>query len=212
MASPIDFNTLLTSRGKQLEYLFSVPKAFELGRTYPTLLALPPGDQTRELARVYDPWLPYFQDQGWVVCCPVAPDGKLFFKGSERYMPQIMDNIESQLNPAGGKFYLFGVSHGGVSAFRVATLYPDRFHSITVLPGWPKPADENRLESVSDTPINFLVGEMDSRWREKSELFYNKISQMGGDASLEVIPGEGHMAFHSFPVQRLIQIIQRNCK
>jgi len=33
---------------------------------------------------------------------------------------------------------------------------------------------------------------------KKMEFFYDKISQMDGNASLEVIPGEGHMAFHPF--------------
>jgi len=93
---------------------------------------------------------------------------------------------------------LLGVSNGSLSAFRVATLNPERFHSITGLSGWPKPADENRLDTILHIPIHFLVGEMDSRWREKFEFFYDKISQMDGNASLEVIPGEGHMAFHPF--------------
>jgi hypothetical protein len=59
-------------------------------------------------------------------------------------------------------------------------------------------------------PINFLVGELDSCWREKSELFSSSITSMGGDATLEVIPGEGHTAFQTMQVQRLMQIIVRN--
>jgi len=78
-----------------------------------------------------------------------------------------MGHIKSQVIPAGGKFYLFGISNGGISVFRVATLNPERFHSSTVLPGWP---DENRLDKVLDMPINYLVGEIDSHWRENSEL------------------------------------------
>jgi pimeloyl-ACP methyl ester carboxylesterase len=111
---------------------------------------------------------------------------------------------------AGSKFYLFGVSNGGISAFRVATLNPERFHSLTVLPGWPKPADEKRLDKILKLPINFLVGEADTRWRNKSEEFSRTISSMGGDVSFEVIAREGHMAFHVFPAQRLMQIILRN--
>jgi pimeloyl-ACP methyl ester carboxylesterase len=210
MNNHFTFNTVLTSRGKQLQYLFSVPKDFKTGETYPTLLALPPGEQTRDLVMVYTSWLPTFQEKGWVVCSPVAPDGNLFFRGSERYLPQIMDHIEDQVNLAGGKFYLFGVSNGGISAFRVATLNPERFHSLTVLPGWPKPADEKRLDTLINMPVNFLVGELDGRWREKSKLFHDRIASMGGDSTLEVIPGEGHTAFHSIQVQRLLQIIQRN--
>ena len=94
-------------------------ETFEVGGSYPTLLALPPGDQTRAQLKVYEPWLSYFQEQGWVVCCPVTPDGKLFFRGSERFLPQIMDHVEAQLNLAGAEFYLFDVSNSGISAFRV---------------------------------------------------------------------------------------------
>jgi pimeloyl-ACP methyl ester carboxylesterase len=120
-----------------------------------------------------------------------------------------MDHIESQINLSAAKFYLLGVSNGGISAFRVATLNPERFHSVTVLPGWPKPADEKRLETLINVPINFLVGELDGRWRAKSELFVDKILSLGGDAKLEVIPGQGHMAFQTISAQRLIQIMQR---
>lgn len=210
MTERFTFRTLYTSRGKQLSYLLSTPKEFEAGRPHPTLLALPPGEQTRELALVYEPWLPYFRQKGWVVCSPITPDGKLFFQGPERYLPQIMDHIEEQVTLAGRKFYLFGVSNGGISAFRVATLHPTRFHSITVLPGWPKPADEKRLDALMEMPVNFLVGELDDRWLEKSEVFHDRISSMGGDSSLEVIPGQGHIAFQILQADRLIEIVQRN--
>ena len=167
MNSLAKFNSFKTSRGKQLEYLLSMPEGTTPGSDYRVLLALPPGDQTRDLVKVYEPWLPYFQEHGWVVCSPVAPDGKLFFRGSERYLPQILDHVESRVKVSRGKFYLFGVSNGGISAFRVATLNPERFHSLTVLPGWPKPADEKRLDKILKLPRNFLVGEADTRWRNK---------------------------------------------
>ena len=50
MTDNVRFNTFLTPRGKRLEYLISVPATFEAGGTYPALLALPPGEQTRDLA------------------------------------------------------------------------------------------------------------------------------------------------------------------
>ena len=104
---------------------------------------------------------------------------------------------------------MFGVSNGGISAFRVATLHPERFHSITVLPGWPKPADEKRLANILNIPINFLVGEEDTCWRAKAEIFWAEIVELGGDATLEIIPGEGHMAFAKYPLDRLLEVIKR---
>ena len=66
MDKPYRFKTILTKRGKRLEYLLSVPKAFEIGGTYPALVALPPGEQTRDLVLAYEPWLHHFREQGWV--------------------------------------------------------------------------------------------------------------------------------------------------
>jgi pimeloyl-ACP methyl ester carboxylesterase len=212
MLPPYRFRSITTNRGKELEYLLSLPKNFQPGNNYPALLALPPGEQSRELALVYESWLPFFFERGWIVVIPVARDEKLFFQGSERYLPLIMDEVESEINLYGGKFHLFGVSNGGISAFRVATLHHERFHSITVLPGWPKPADEKRLAHILNIPINFLVGELDSRWLAKAESFWAKIVEMGGDATLEIIPHQGHMAFASYPVEILLDVILRNSR
>lgn len=210
MAGLSEFHTFSTSRGKELGYLLSMPHDFGLEKTYPALLALPPGEQTRGLAQVYEPWFPYLQEQGWIVCCPVVPDEKLFFQGAERYLPCFMDYFESQFHMTGEKYYLFGVSNGGISAFRIATLNPERFHSITVCPGWPKPADAKRLDAILELPVNFLVGDMDTRWRKKAEEFSRKILEMDGDAVLELIPGQGHMAFHTISAARLLQTFMRN--
>lgn len=142
--------------------------------------------------------------------CPVTPDGKLFFQGSERYLPYLMDHIQNEIKLQGDKFYLLGVSNDGISAFRVATLHPECFHSITVMPGWPKPADQKRLEYIMNIPVNFVVGELDERWRAKSEEFSAKLSEMGCDTYLEIIPGEGHMGFHSYGLSELEKLLKRN--
>ena len=211
MPSISAYRTLTTSRGKKLEYFLSLPENFSAGNTYRTILALPPGEQTKSFVDDYRDWFDYFGKQGWVMVCPVAPDGKLFFQGSEQYLPYLMDHLLSELKPFGDRFYLLGVSNGGISAFRIATLQPDRFHSLTVMPGWPKPADEKRLEKLSGIPINFVVGENDDRWRKKSEEFTDTLSKLGGDVSFELIPAGGHLAFQSYSLARLKQLLMRNC-
>ena len=203
------YKFLTTPRGKKLEYLLSLPKDFDAAKTYHTILAIPPGDQTKEYVAAYESWFDYFAKQGWIVVSPVAPDGKLFFQGSERYLPYLMDQIQSEFKLDGDKFYLLGVSHGGNSSFRVGTLYPERFHSITVIPGWPKPADENRLENIVEVPVNFVVGEDDVRWRKKSEEFYETLKKMGGNVTLEYIPNEGHMAFQRYSFEKLKVLLLR---
>jgi dipeptidyl aminopeptidase/acylaminoacyl peptidase len=203
------FKSLTTPRGKSLEYFLSLPKDFDKDKTYRTMLAIPPGAQTKEFLDAYSHWFDYFLTRNWIMVSPVTPDGKAFFQGSDRYLPYLMDQIQGEFKLAGDKFYLLGVSNGGISSFRVATLHPERFHSITVMPGWPKPADENRLKTIVDIPINFVVGEEDERWRKKSEEFYETLKKKGCDVTLEIVPSEGHMAFHRYPLDKLEKILIR---
>ncbi|MEK6221148.1 MAG: hypothetical protein N2D54_02770 [Chloroflexota bacterium] len=105
---------------------------------------------------------------------------------------------------------MFGVSKGGISAFRIASLHPDLFHSLTVLPGWPKSADEKRLHKILGIAVNFLVGEKDSRWRKKSEYFSAHLTNLGGDVVLEIFPEAGHTAFQTFPLPHLMDLMIRH--
>lgn len=205
------FHTLTTSRGVNLEYHLSLPRNFDTEKEYRVILAIPPGEQTRSLVDAYQKWFDHFAQRDWVMISPVTPDGKLFFQGSERYLPHLMDHIQKTFKVTGGRFYLLGVSNGGVSAFRIATLHPERFHSITVMPGWPKPADEGRLERIIRLPINFVVGEYDDRWRKKSEEFADALTRMGADVSLEIVPSEEHAAFHSYSPDKLERLLLKNC-
>ncbi|HSG43648.1 MAG TPA: hypothetical protein VLA72_10885 [Anaerolineales bacterium] len=203
------YKALNTPRGKPLEYFLSLPKEIDKNKTYRTILAIPPGGQTKEFVDAYLHWFDYFAKRGWILVSPATPDGKLFFQGSERYLPYLMDRIQDDFKLEGDKYYLLGVSNGGNSSFRVGTLHSERFHSITVMPGWPKPADENRLETIIDIPVNFVVGEQDERWLKKSEEFYETLKEMGCDVSLEIVPSEGHMVFHSYPLDKLEKLLMR---
>ena len=206
------FHTLTSPRGAKLEYCLSLPANFDAEKEYRVILAIPPGEQTKSVVDVYQHWFDHFTKRGWIMVCPVTPDGKLFFQGSERYLPYLIDHLQSTLKIIGGKFYLLGVSNGGVSAFRVATLHPERFHSITVMPGWPKPADEKRLDKIVGIPINFAVGEQDDRWRKKSEEFAGTLKKLGGDVLLEIIPLEGHTASDNYSPEKLERLLLRNCQ
>ena len=210
MDSSNGYKTLETSRGKKFEYYLHLPATFDAEKTYRTILAIPPGDQTEEYVDAYRNWFDYFAKEGWVMISPVTPDGKLFFQGSERYIPKLLDHIQSEIKLHGDKFYLLGVSNGGINAFRNATLQPERVHSITGIPGWPKPADENRLDKIISILVNFVVGENDDRWRKKSEEFYGTLKTMGCNVSLELIPNEEHMAFHSYQLDKLKKLLLRN--
>ena len=186
----------VTIDGTVVEYISLVPAGFSTGDTAPVLLALPPGAQDAGMATaiVRDILQVEALARGWVVVSPAAPDGELFFQGSERFIPGFIDFIESWVSPEGGGVHLAGVSNGGISSFRVATQNPDRFRSVTVFPGFPtSDADIEALDALTHLPVHMFVGERDTGWIDPMESAANRLTELGADVTYEVFPNEGHI-------------------
>jgi predicted esterase len=54
-----------------------------------------------------------------------------------------------------------GPSNGGITAFYVASLFPQYFVSITAFPGYLPDANAARIEAISKMCIHMFVGEND---------------------------------------------------
>ncbi|MGB0385766.1 MAG: hypothetical protein ACPGWR_13180 [Ardenticatenaceae bacterium] len=139
-------------------------------------------------------WGQEAKKRGWIVISPMAPNGTLFFQGSETLIPEFVARMRQQYEPEGGKYHLSGISNGGISAFRVAGNYPDLFHSVMVLPGFPRSEEDfQNLAGLKDIPVAMFVGEEDSSWIPRMEQTEEALSALGGQVSLEILPGEGHL-------------------
>ncbi len=194
-AQNVEFYRLMHD-GKALEYALVLPEKFDKTARYPVLLALPPGDQSRELVldglRLY--WAAQAKKRGWVVISPVAPAGTTFYTGAEKEIPNLLDEVAKSVNFEGGKAHLAGLSNGGRSAYRVITEYPERFLSLTVLPGVPP--DEravNALGRILGIPVAAFVGENDTEWVRESRNTKKKLDALGIENKLTVVPGAGHV-------------------
>ena len=67
--------------GTPLRYTIVLPTVFTPAKTYPVLLAMPPGPQTEAMVEAgLNYWRLEAQKRGWIVISPIAPDGVLFFK------------------------------------------------------------------------------------------------------------------------------------
>lgn len=179
-----------------LDYAVVLPEGFQAGQTYPILLAMPPGEQNKKLAdyalEAY--WAAEAHRRGWVVLSPLAPQGIRFFDGSETLIPGFLAQTAKQYTPEGGKYYLSGVSNGGLSAFRLAVTHPELFHSVLVLPGLPYSDEDFRnLERIKDIPVAMFAGaEEDEAWLKRMEATEEALTELGGQVSLEIVPGNGH--------------------
>ena len=190
-----EFETWRAPDGTPVWYAVAVPKDYQPDKSYPVLIAMPPGSQapgpTMQAMKRY--WETEGVRRGYIVISPAAPFGKLFYRGGEKYMPGFLAAI-AELYHVEGKFHLAGVSSGGLSAFRIALENPGLFQSMTVLPGIPPLQREfNAMEKLLGMRISMYVGARDEQWRERSQRAAEELRLLGVDITFEIVPNEGHI-------------------
>ena len=204
-AQTVDIRTVDIG-GEPVEYALVLPPGFSSDRSYPAILAFPPGSQAREMVdfSVANIWGSEAQSRGYVVFIPQAPGGDWFFEAGDRVFPELIDHFSTSYPVDPERFHVAGPSNGGRSALHVAMAYPERFASVTVFPGYvpdtgedqlnsPPVRDGQRLTRLTGLCIRMFVGERDDPWRELMEPQAALMAEVGLDVSLQVEAGEGHL-------------------
>lgn len=106
---------------------------------------------------------------------------------------KLLDHIASVYNVEGGKFHVAGFSSNSAGAFHVAMAMPERFHSVTGLPGHPVTSNDADLAKLKGVIVSFIVGENDAIWLEEARAAHETLRLQGVETYLEVIPGGGHV-------------------
>jgi pimeloyl-ACP methyl ester carboxylesterase len=186
-----------TADGTVIDYILLVPDGRNVGQPGKVLLTFPPGGQDIELTQqiVEQRWHDEALARGWVVVSPAAPSTGLFYTDeSARLVPELLDAIAADWPPEGGRFDLAGVSNGGLSAFKAALSYPDRFRSLVVFPGNSiDGGDDPNLSKLRNIGVSLFVGGDDSGWLETSQLTAQTLRGLGYTVELHVVAGEGHI-------------------
>lgn len=192
-----------------IDYALLLPDNYMAGEAYPILLALPPGDQSEAMveAGLSGYWEAEAAKRGWIVVSPVAPNQTLFFRGSETLLPEFLGRIAETFPPEGGKFHVAGVSNGGISAFRFAISNPELVQSVIVLPGYPLDNDLENIANLVDIPVAMFVGENDEGWVSRMQAAEQALTQLGGQVTLEIVPGEEHV-IRSLSGERLFDLLE----
>jgi len=182
------------SDGTNIAFTVVVPSGFDRTKTYPVLLAFPPGGQDQETTdSVVDRvWKVEAKQRGWVVVSPVAPGALFYEPSSAKYVPELVRQVEGAYHPEGGKLHLAGVSNGGLSAYRAALDHPDTYFDLLTFPGMP-PEQSDDVAKLKALPTADWVGELDSGWREAGEATIAKLKSLGDEAQITVVPGETHI-------------------
>src|SRR5499427_3089195 len=131
--------------GITVYYKVALPKTYDPAKSYPAVLAFPPGAQTMDmvLTTLQQNWLPEFDKRGFIVVIPAAPLGRSFVGQGEKIFPGFIEKLLSDYKIRDNRLHIAGMSNGGRSAFHIAAKYPQYFRSVIGFPGYlPDPSPE----------------------------------------------------------------------
>ncbi len=193
LAKVIDKDT--TIAGMAVHYKVVVPKDYDAARSYPAILAFPPGGQTMDMvmSTLQRNWAGEAQRRGYIVVIPAAPIQGLFMDAGARVFPELLDQLLREYKVSGGKFYIAGMSNGGISAFHIAAAHPQYFRSVTVFPGFLDNPTPERIRALHGMCINMHVGELDTGWLKTTEEQAALFRASGFKVRMTVEKGQSHV-------------------
>ena len=181
--------------GTTVHYKIILPKTFDPAKTYPAVLAFPPGSQTMDmvLTTLVQNWLPEADRFGYIVVVPAAPNGRPFTGAGAKVFPEFIERLLQEYKIRDNKFHIAGMSNGGRSAFHIAAMYPQYFLSVTGLPGYlPDPTPE-RVAALSKLCIYMHVGELDTDWVQQMQQQASMFRAKGYTVHFTIEKNEGHV-------------------
>lgn len=166
-----------TFGGLNVAYRVILPDNYNPELQYPTILHFAGGSQTWNIVErsTDSDWRSKAEQEGYIVISPASPNGELYFQGADRVFPDFLNFILDTYPVAKGKLHLTGHSNGGLSAFHIASLYPDYFISLTGYPGLLNGASNSRLEALRPLCIFMHVGDRDPSWRSAMQAQYQAL-------------------------------------
>ena len=184
-----------TINGTRIEYKVIRPRNFDPAKTYPAVLAFPPGDQSMDMVMVgvdYN-YRAEAERRGYLVIEPAAPGGVSFVRGGDRIFPRFIDKLLADYKVQDNKFNVIGQSNGGRAAFKIAADYPQHFLSVSGFPGRLEGATPDKLDALAKMCVHMFVGEHDSGWLEESRDQAAALRARGAKVTLAIEKGQEHV-------------------
>src|SRR5262245_3900503 len=146
--------------GMTLHYKVALPKTYDPAKTYPAVLAFPPGSQAMDmvLTTLVQNWLPELDKRDYIVILPAAPNGRAFVGEGAKVFPEFIEQLLRDYKIRDNRFHVAGMSNGGRSAFHIAASYPQYFRSVIGLPGYLPDATAERVSALSKICIYMHFG------------------------------------------------------
>ena len=184
-----------TINGLRLQYKVVLPRNYDPAKAYPAVLAFPPGGQDMDMvdATLSGNYRAQAEQRGYIVMEPAAPNGDLFFEGGQRVFPAFLTKLTADYKILDNKFHAAGNSNGGLSAFMVASKYPQFFWSVTGFPGFLDDATPQQTAALAKMCIHMFAGELDSGWPEAMRDQAAKFRAAGYNVTFAIEKGQPHV-------------------
>jgi poly(3-hydroxybutyrate) depolymerase len=153
--------------GIEIRYRVLLPDNYDAERSYPVVLHFAGGPQTWRIVEssTNSDWRAHVEQRDIIVVSPEAPRQGLYFEGGDRIFPEFIEHILASYRAQGGKLHITGHSNGGLSAFHIASLYPEHVISVTGYPGLLRQLGREQIEALRPLCLYMHVGDNDPSWR-----------------------------------------------
>jgi predicted esterase len=197
--------TLNYGGGGSLSLTVVLPRGYTPDTDYPLVFTLPPGPGTPDMVNAFlgNYWLEEADRRGYILVSPAVYGPSLEASASE-VVDAVFDWVEENLSYDAARVTLAGQSNGGLGAFHVARVDPDRFGSIVVMPGGYGSAGD--LAQLDGKAVLLAVGERDTQWVTLTNRTRDILVLAGAAPRVDVIPGAGHV--FPYPVDALFDWIE----
>lgn len=186
--------------GTDSRYALALPPGFDTTKTYPTLLAIPGGEQTIEGALSMVQRLETEAGKRGMIVIGISTEynGVRPMYGpyaDDTLVPQFLAEMLKLYPVEGGQFHVTGHSAGGESAFRAAIRHPELFRSITSTSSYVADEDLPNVAVLKGIPVNLFVGGEDYAYHQGAKQSRDLLTAAGVDVYFEVRGTDQHSIF-----------------
>lgn len=171
--------------GSKWNYAYYLPKDFDPSKTYPVLIG--PGEATPGSYRSFF-WKKGKDTFGWILV-----EFAIFEGDGKGQVQALLKHLRKQFKVENNKFHVVGFSANSAPIFNLVLGLAEHFQSITGIPGHPRTSNKDELMKLTNTKVQFIVGQRDAYWLGAAKKSHQLLEELGIDSRLEIIPNGGHV-------------------
>ncbi len=123
-----------------------------------------------------------------VVLMPQLPKGT--WGECKTDLKQLIDHVADEQGCDLRRVSITGHSLGANGTLDMLLAYPDYFSAASVLS--PCKDIGSKMEQIAHVPMWFLAGEKEHNYKKYAKSMYDRLTKLGGEAKLTLVPGYGH--------------------